>query len=119
MPWVDKNDCSGCGICVEECPVDAILLVDEKAEINMEECIRCGVCHSVCSEEAVRHDSEKIPEMVSANVATTERYMEACASYLESPEEKRKCLKRMMKHFNNERVVAEKTLEKLQLMTAE
>ena len=56
MPWIDRNECVGCGVCVEECSVDAISLVDEIAEINMDECIRCGRCHGVCPQEAVKHD---------------------------------------------------------------
>jgi formate hydrogenlyase subunit 6/NADH:ubiquinone oxidoreductase subunit I len=48
MPWVDKDKCVSCGICVEECPVDTIFIKDEKAEIDMIGCIRCGRCHDVC-----------------------------------------------------------------------
>ena len=35
MPWVDKNECVGCSICVEECPVDTIYMDNEHAEINI------------------------------------------------------------------------------------
>ena len=45
MPWIDEKSCTGCGICVDECPVDTISMEDEKAKIDMENCIRCGVCH--------------------------------------------------------------------------
>jgi len=120
MPWVDKEKCIGCGICVEECPVDAISLSAEeagmeveKAKINMDECIHCGICHDVCPQGAVKHDSDKIPEEVAANVKMTKKFMELCAKYLGSDEEKAKCLKRMEKHFNKNRIVAEKTLEEL------
>ena len=39
--------------------------------------------------------------------------MELCAKYLGDAKEKNKCLQRMIKHFNKEKVVAEKTLEEL------
>jgi ferredoxin len=39
MPWVHKDMCIGCGICVEECPVDAIVIENEVAEIHMSDCI--------------------------------------------------------------------------------
>ena len=116
MAWVDRNDCIGCQICVNECPVDTIRMKDNIAMINMENCIRCGLCHSVCPEGAVKHDSEKIPEEVQANIALTKEYMEACAKYLGSKEEKQKCLKRMIKHFTKDKNIAERTLDKLKAM---
>ncbi len=114
MPWIDKDRCVGCGICVEKCPVGAISMEDEKAKINMEECIRCGTCHSACPQEAVRHDSEKIPGEIKANVGMTKDFMEACVKYLGDVKEGKKCLNRMIKHFNKEKIVTEKTLEELE-----
>jgi len=87
---------------------------DEKAKINMEECIHCGTCHSVCPEEAVRHDSEKIPQEIKANLGMTKKFMEACIKHLGDDKEGQKCLNRMLKHFNKEKIVAEKTLEELE-----
>ncbi|MFW6113470.1 MAG: 4Fe-4S binding protein [Actinomycetota bacterium] len=113
MPWIDKEGCTGCGICVEECPVDAIYMEDDTADIDMGKCIRCGTCHDICPEDAVRHDSELIPGEVAANVAMTKEFMSACVEHLGAQEEAQKCLNRMMKHFNKQKVVAEKTLEEL------
>jgi len=113
MPWIKEEQCIACGICVEKCPVGAILMQAEKARINMQECIRCGTCHDVCPQEAVRHDGEKIPELTKANVEMTKKSMQLCAKYLGEESEKKKCLERMKKYFNREKVVAEKTLEEL------
>jgi uncharacterized Fe-S center protein len=110
MPWVKEEDCIGCGVCVDKCPPGAIRLFNEVARIDMSECIRCGVCHEACPQDAVRHDGEKVGVEVQANLEKTRQCMEACASYLGSEEEKHKCLQRMIKHFNKERLVAEKTL---------
>jgi ferredoxin len=82
MPWVDNKKCTGCWICVKQCPAGAILMDGEKAEIHMQDCIRCGTCHSMCPQEAVRHDSEKIPDDVNANVKMTRKFMEACGKAL-------------------------------------
>ena len=58
MPWIDENRCIRCGICVNECPVNAIRMKNGKAVIDMKKCIRCKRCHDVCPQKAVRHDSE-------------------------------------------------------------
>ena len=114
MPWIDLEKCTGCKICVDKCPVDTILIENSKANINMDNCIRCGTCHSVCSQEAVRHDGEKIPEDIKTNIELTKQCMEDCAKYLGDVSEKAKCLGRMKKYFNKEKIVAEKTLEELE-----
>ena len=114
MPWIDKKSCTNCGICVEECPVGAISMETEETEINMAECIRCGVCHDVCPQDSVRHDSEKVPDMIQANLKLTKKYMDLCAHYLGDDQESEKCLKRMLKHFTHQRMIAEKTLEELE-----
>lgn len=113
MPWIDEQSCTGCGICINECPVGAISMEIEEVEINMAECIRCGICHDVCPEDSVRHDSEKVPEKIKDNVEMTKKNMELCAQYLGDVKEKGKCLNRMRKHFNSQKVIAEKTLEAL------
>jgi len=116
MPWIDKNNCAGCGLCIEACPVNMIFMKEDKGEINMEGCIHCGICHDICPENAIRHDSEKISDEVLINVAKTKVFMDDCAKYLGDSKEKQKCLNRMIKHFNKEKIVIEKTLEKLQLL---
>lgn len=53
MYKVDKSKCTGCGSCVEVCPVEAIKLVGEKASIQEEECIECTACQAECENEAI------------------------------------------------------------------
>lgn len=113
MPWVKNEDCIGCGICVDKCPVECISLSDGVAAIDMSRCIHCGVCHIVCPKHAVRHDSERIMVEVEANIVKTKKFMEACFQFFGGEEEKQKCLDRMMRHFNKEEMVAQKTLEEL------
>jgi Na+-translocating ferredoxin:NAD+ oxidoreductase RNF subunit RnfB/predicted transcriptional regulator len=54
LSQVDSDICSGCGTCVEKCPVDAIELNDSDiAEVNAEYCLGCGVCAHFCPENAI------------------------------------------------------------------
>ena len=52
--WVDVTYCTGCGVCVEVCPVGAIVLVDDKARVDEELCTGCGACVDVCPEGAIQ-----------------------------------------------------------------
>ncbi len=50
-PFV-RDHCVACGTCAEWCPADAII-IDERAEIDIDTCIGCGECIAVCPERAV------------------------------------------------------------------
>lgn len=49
---IDKDLCTGCGSCIDECPFEALELIDELAVVN-EKCTLCGACVDVCPEEAI------------------------------------------------------------------
>jgi ferredoxin len=51
---IDRETCSGCGVCVDRCPTDAISLDDDGRAVREEDhCIGCGVCARFCPEGAV------------------------------------------------------------------
>ena len=52
-PKVDIELCSGCGVCVDMCPVDAIVMSDDKAFINEDMCRNCQKCVRVCPVGAI------------------------------------------------------------------
>lgn len=113
MPWIMKNDCTGCGICVSKCPAEAITLnAARKAVIDEDKCARCGVCHEVCPKHAVGHDSGRVPSLVSANIADAAKKIDLCGERLGAPE-RDNSLDRFIKHFRREISVAEKTIEGL------
>lgn len=50
-----KQLCTGCGTCVEKCPVDALELgKNGKAKRNEAWCIGCGICAHFCPESAIK-----------------------------------------------------------------
>jgi len=50
---VNKDTCVGCGSCVDACPVTAIKLNSDKAEVSEGDCIECGACVGTCPCEAI------------------------------------------------------------------
>jgi NAD-dependent dihydropyrimidine dehydrogenase PreA subunit len=55
---VDSDTCTGCGDCLDVCPVEAIQLEDGKAVIDPETCIDCGVCDPECPVDAISAPTE-------------------------------------------------------------
>jgi NADH:ubiquinone oxidoreductase subunit F (NADH-binding)/Pyruvate/2-oxoacid:ferredoxin oxidoreductase delta subunit len=52
---IDPEVCTGCGLCVEECPVEAITGEREQVHtLDVAKCIRCGACIEVCGFNAVK-----------------------------------------------------------------
>lgn len=49
---VDAKTCTGCGACVETCPVEAIAIKNDKAVVS-DECIDCGQCVDECPVSAI------------------------------------------------------------------
>ena len=53
---VDKEKCTGCETCLEECPSEAISMAEEKASVDADSCVDCGVCVDACPAEAISMD---------------------------------------------------------------
>ncbi len=53
--------CPGCGLCVSECPVDAITFTGKKNPVIIDEtkCTKCGACYNICRLGAVEIKWEK------------------------------------------------------------
>jgi Fe-S-cluster-containing hydrogenase component 2 len=50
---IDKSKCTGCGSCVEVCPVEAVAVNDGMAAVDAELCVECGACVDACPAEAI------------------------------------------------------------------
>jgi len=51
---INADSCSSCGICIVECPTDALAMIGGAPVLfRPEACSYCGVCEAVCPEEAI------------------------------------------------------------------
>lgn len=62
LPYIDVIDCAGCGICIESCPKDCLVLTKPKyrgdirtvaQQSDKDACIGCGICAKICPIEAI------------------------------------------------------------------
>ena len=50
---IDPSLCTGCGKCIDACPVEAITKDGDKCVIDPEKCVDCGACVGQCPLEAI------------------------------------------------------------------
>ncbi len=56
IPKIDKNMCTGCEECVDNCPAEAISMEGNVAVIAADACTECGECVEVCPAEAITEE---------------------------------------------------------------
>jgi heterodisulfide reductase subunit A len=72
--YLDQEKCTGCGVCAQKCPIEAIDTFNKGLShnaaisvkfpqavplvfsINKEKCIGCGICEGICKAEAIDYE---------------------------------------------------------------
>jgi uncharacterized protein (DUF362 family)/NAD-dependent dihydropyrimidine dehydrogenase PreA subunit len=52
-PQADPARCTGCGTCVDQCPVQALTMEDGFPVVDAAACIACFCCQEMCPEKAI------------------------------------------------------------------
>jgi NADH:ubiquinone oxidoreductase subunit F (NADH-binding)/(2Fe-2S) ferredoxin len=61
---INPEACTGCGVCMKKCPVEAITGEKKEAHvINQDLCIKCGECYKACNFDAI--EKARVKEVVS------------------------------------------------------
>jgi uncharacterized protein (DUF362 family)/NAD-dependent dihydropyrimidine dehydrogenase PreA subunit len=52
-PQADPDLCTACGSCVDQCPVGALAMADDRPVVDADTCITCFCCQEICPEKAI------------------------------------------------------------------
>jgi len=52
-PSANLETCTGCGSCIEHCPVSALTMTSNLPEVDPDLCIACFCCQEICPEKAM------------------------------------------------------------------
>jgi nitrogen fixation NifU-like protein len=54
-PKIDKDCCTGCGICIDSCPTNSLELVDDISSlVRPDTCTGCAACADACPLECIK-----------------------------------------------------------------
>lgn len=53
LPAADPDLCTGCGQCVDHCPVSALFMNGDVPEVTPDKCITCFCCQEICPVKAI------------------------------------------------------------------
>ena len=68
-PTISGKKCTGCGLCIDWCPEDAISMKSDKAVIDSKACIGCGECLTICRFGAVNHSWDRSNQELQKRIA--------------------------------------------------
>ncbi len=53
-PKINRELCTGCGACIDVCPMEALILENGKARIIEDNCSNCRICVRYCPVAAIK-----------------------------------------------------------------
>lgn len=72
---IDAEHCTGCGLCVTNCPADTLTMRDGRAAVALDACMACGHCAALCPTGAITVPAPKNTPMAFATFATSDEWL--------------------------------------------
>ncbi|MGL4988913.1 MAG: nitroreductase family protein [Cetobacterium sp.] len=100
---VNAEKCIGCGLCIKDCFVKDIEMLDGKAVIKNERCFKCGHCIAVCPANAVSTDEYSMDDVLEYDKEKFEIASENLLNFIR--------FERTIRHFKDKDVSNEDILK--------
>ena len=68
-PYVNQDDCVGCGRCIKICAHGAPSVTDRKASIDTDKCVGCGRCIAICPKDAIKAAQDEANDILNCKIA--------------------------------------------------
>ncbi len=68
-PYVEQEQCIGCGRCIRICAHGAPSVTDKKATIDWNKCVGCGRCIAVCPKDAIQPGTYEANDILNCKIA--------------------------------------------------
>jgi len=62
------GNCTGCGTCVDSCPLNAVSIIDQISKIDYDVCIGCNACMDACPDSAMDFEWDLMPIFIEKMV---------------------------------------------------
>ena len=79
---IDADACTGCGLCVRDCPANGLALIRESREVYQlrhypARCAYCGQCQATCPRGAISHSNKMVESTIEPQAVVVLKQVEA------------------------------------------
>ncbi|MBA1335709.1 MAG: Electron transfer flavoprotein, alpha subunit [Firmicutes bacterium] len=64
---INKDNCVGCGLCLDSCPYPGAIVMDGGIAVITEKCVECGACVDSCNAGAIEFEEAKRETGINVN----------------------------------------------------
>lgn len=105
MVQINREKCTGCGLCCNDCPGKILELEYKKASISRSSCLRCGHCVAICPVNAVSIEEYDMGEVEELDKEQLHLDQEVFLKSLKSRRSIRRYQEKRVEHEKIEKII--------------